>query len=129
MNSNNLTVFVKDTHNNLVKGADVSIDPGNITGKTNEKGQVTLSLPAEKKVTVTVKLNDISQKVPYYLTGQKNNRLEINLAYFQQIQTQSPTKIATSSSKKTNHWSIFIILIVITLVILSIFQLTKKKQC
>ena len=128
MNSRNLTVIVKDTHNNLIKDAPVSINPGNTNGKTDTKGQVFLSLPPEKKVTIIVKTKDISQSVSYYPTTKANDFLEINLAFFQQIQTQNSTnKITPISPTKINHWSIFIILAILLLTTLFVFQLTKKN--
>jgi uncharacterized integral membrane protein len=128
MNSPKLTIIVKDTHNNLVKDAQVSIIPGNITGKTDKNGQVILALPDQKKVTVQIKLNDVSQEVPYYVSDNQNNRLEVNLAYFQQLQAQKPTKSTSIISSQANHFLFFGILIIIILLILNIFFLIKKNH-
>lgn len=127
MNSLKLTVIIKDTNNQLTKDAQVSINPGNINGKTDDNGQVVLSLPNEKKVTVKVNYNDITQEVPYYINEKETNRLEINLAYFQQIKTQPTKEIPQAIPKQNNSVLNIGIILLIIATITAIFYSIKKS--
>lgn len=127
MSSNNLTIIVKDTDNNLAKDAQVIVNPGDIKGKTDKNGQVILPLPNESKITIKVKLNDITQEVPYYPTADnKSNRLEINLAYLKQVQSQKPAELIQVDSKAKNSTSKIGLLIGIIVLIVAIFYWIKK---
>ncbi len=126
MPTNNLTIIVKDSHNALVKNAQVTINPSGVTGKTDEKGQVNLPLPDQKKVTVTVKLNDITQEVPFYINGQQGTRLEVNLSYFQKIKSQEIKETPKTTHSPLKPSSVFgIIILVIALILIA---LTLKKK-
>ena len=128
MNQNNITIVVKDTNNNLLKDAQISIEPGNVNGKTNEKGQVILNLPDEKKVTVKVELNEMTQEVPYYITNRQNNRLEINLKYLQQIQIQESQKKSAKDDLRINSPQLISIIVVVGFAILVGFLVNKSKN-
>lgn len=119
MTTNNLTIIVKDFQNKLVKDANVTLAPGNLTGKTDETGQVIFPLPQEKKVEVTVELNGETNKITYYITGSSDQRLEINFAFnkkIQESQSTSPSLVINNKSQNPTHTlDFFLILLVIVL--------------
>lgn len=89
-----LTVIVKGEDGKVIEGASVSVSPGAVTGETNNKGEVTLTIDGADRYNVTVAHEEVTQTVPYYsLKGKDAARLEVNLAYLakQEQETQQNT--------------------------------------
>lgn len=87
-----LTVIVKGADGKAVEGASVTVAPGDVTGKTNKKGEVTLKIDGADRYDVTVTDDTTIQTVPYYsLKGKDSARLEVNLAYLTQQENQQQT--------------------------------------
>lgn len=87
-----LTVIVKGADGKTVQGATVTVVPGDVSGKTDSNGEVTLKIDGADKYDVTVSDKDATQTVPYYsLQGRDTARLEVNLAYLAQRENQQQT--------------------------------------
>jgi len=128
MTTNNLIIIVKDSENKLIKDAKVNINPGNLTGKTDANGQVLFLLPKEKKIDVEVNLNGKTNKTTYYITGNSDQRLEINFAYYQKLQE---TKALLKKEKNQNgnliqNFSFILGVLIIILIIWYVFKKNKK---
>lgn len=94
-----LTVIVKSSGGKTVEGASVVVTPGDVTGKTDSKGEVTLRIDGANKYDVTVSDNGITQTVPYYsLKGKNTARLEVDLAYLKQRESQQQTVEVSSEA-------------------------------
>lgn len=94
-----LTVIVKGADGKAIEGASVSVTPGEVMGKTNNKGEVTLKIDGADRYDVTVTDKDTTQTVPYYsLKGKDTARLEVNLAYLTEQENQQQTVVTPSES-------------------------------
>jgi hypothetical protein len=128
MNSNSLTIIVKES-NNLIENAKVTINPGNIIGKTNKEGQFLLTIPSnQKKLDIKVESNNNSQEFPYYISNEPSQRLEVNLTYLQQIKTQQAKELIQNKPKKTNSFSIVFIILALFFISIAIFNSINKSK-
>lgn len=127
MNQTNLIIIVKDLDNKLVNGAKVTLNSGNLTGKTDEKGQVSFPLPNAKKVDIKVELNGKTNSTTYYLTGTSDQRLEVNFAFYKKFQ-ESQSLLINNKPQTENLAHIFGFLLILIIVILGGWLILKKYQ-
>lgn len=131
MNENNLIIIIKDSNNNLVKDARVSLVTEKLTGETDEKGQVSFPLPNAKKINVEVELNGKTNTTTYYLTGNSNQKLEINFASYQKLQEsqlQSKSLLINNKTQTKDSTNPLIFLLIFLIIILVIWLLFKKYR-
>jgi hypothetical protein len=130
MNENNLIIIIKDLNNNLVKDAKVSLITEKLSGKTDEKGQISFPLPNAKKINIEVELNGKTNITTYYLTGNSSQKLEINFASYEKLQeSQLQSKsllINKSQTKESSHTLGFLLIFLI--IILGVWLLFKKYR-
>lgn len=127
MNENNLIIIIKDLNNNVIKDAKVNLVSEKLSGITDEKGQIAFPLPNAKKINVEVELNEEINTTTYYLTGNSNQKLEINFASYKKLQeSQSSSQSLLIKDKSQNGNSVYIFSFLI--IILGSYLLFKKYQ-
>ncbi|MFA6184611.1 MAG: hypothetical protein WC720_00470 [Candidatus Shapirobacteria bacterium] len=131
MNGNNLIIIVKDLNNNVVKDAKVNLVSEKLSGITDDKGQIAFPLPNAKKINVEVELNGETNTTTYYLTGNSNQKLEINFASYKKLQESQSSSQTSSQSllikdKRQNGNAVYIFSFLI--IILGSYLLFKKYQ-
>ena len=101
-----LTVVVKGIDGEFVKDAKVSVTPGEFTETTNDQGEASLVVDGASRYQVGVAVGDIEQTVPFYTTTAESARLEVNLAYFKQLQSKTESQQATEgqSAMVSHSW-------------------------
>ena len=131
MNENNLIIIIKDLNNNLVKDAKVSLITEKLSGKTDEKGQISFPLPRAKKINVEVELNGKTNVTTYYLTSNSDQKLEINFASyekFQESQQASQSLLINNKIQTKDSSHTFSFLLIFLIIILGIWLLFKKYR-
>lgn len=127
-----LTVIVKGKDGKTIEGASVKVTPGDATGETNSKGEVTLKIDGADRYDITVSDEDTTQTVPYYtVKGRETARLEVNLEYLTQKKKQQQT-VAVSSKKQDEtpvlDWTVVGVAVVGALLLLVVISLIRKRN-
>lgn len=127
-----LTVIVKGTDGKTIEGASVKVAPGDVTGETNNKGEVTLKIDGADRYDITVSDEDTTQTVPYYaVKGRETARLEVNLEYLTQQKKQQQT-VAVPSKKHDQtpviDWPVVGVAVAVVLLLLIVISLIRKRN-
>jgi len=131
MNENNLIIIVKDLNNNVVRDARVSLVAEELSGKTDEKGQISFPLPRAKKINVEVELNGKTNITTYYPTSNSDQKLEINFASYkklQESQLQSKPLLINNKTQTKNSSHTLGFLLIFSIIILGAWLLFKKYR-
>jgi hypothetical protein len=134
----NLTVIVKGEDGKLLDNAEVSVNPGEFTAKTNSNGEAALSIEGSSRYQVTVEAGDVEQTVPFYvIDNQSNARLEVNLQYFKEQSKDQAEKGSQTVSVETPWYQTTVayagyttgvILLIIALILIARRPKAKKKH-
>ena len=131
MNQNNLTIIIKDLNNNLVKDASVFLVNEKLSGKTDEKGQIVFPLPSAKKIEIKVELNGETNSTSFYPTGNSDQKLEINFAFYKKVQeskSSSQPLLINNKTQNKNSFHALNSLLLFLIVILGSWLLFKKYR-
>lgn len=86
--SQTLTVLVLDEKSQPATGADVSLVPLNLSGVTNNSGEVQFTLGNHSKYDITATAGGKTVTVPYYVTQGGSTRLVVNPVYVKKVEQQ-----------------------------------------
>jgi hypothetical protein len=116
MDTKTLTIVVTNPEGQPTAGARVELAPGGTKGVTGANGEVELKLGQAMKYDVTVKSDDGSVTVPYYVTSNGATRLVVNPTYVKSVEAKQPgalVNFASTAMPKTVWVGIGVVILVL----------------
>lgn len=116
MDTKTLTIVVTNPAGEPTAGARVELTPGGAKGVTGANGEVELKLGQAMKYDVTVKSDDGSVTVPYYVTANGATRLVVNPTYVKSVEAQQSGALmnfATTAVPKTVWVGLGVVIVVL----------------